>query len=128
MKTNNAVRHDAETGIVTVTVIRNNGKAYDVLMDAWFFALYPEITIHVKATRAGRDEYYAATRIDGKLIYLHRLVGEAFLLCAATMKNNTRTTIDHKNRRHLDCTVGNLRAASMRDQASNRSSNRKKVA
>lgn len=117
--TNNAVRYDAENGTVTITVIRRNGKQYDVLMDAWFYAWFPSITLHVKPTRVGRDEYYAATYLDGKLVYLHQLVGEAYLLGAKAMKDFDRNTIDHRNRNSLDCRVRNLRAANRKEQRAN---------
>lgn len=116
----NVARHNAEDGTTIVTVFRRNGKSYDVILDTWVYCLFPEITLHMKAVRHGRDEYYAATYFEGGLKYLHQLVGEAYLKAAAAQPGNDRRTIDHKNRQHLDCRIANLRAANHSEQNLNR--------
>lgn len=120
MKTNNTVLHDAETGIVTILVVRRDGTSHKVLMDGWFWAMFPELNIFVKPMRHGLNKFYPATNFEGKFYYLHQLVGSVWLEIAATRKNNDRTEIDHKNRNPLDCRIGNLRAANRSEQQKNR--------
>ena len=115
--------YDQDLGCTIIRVTRRDGTYRDVLMVTWVYVVFPELTLHLKRTRTGRDEFYAAAQFEGKEIYLHRLVAEAPLAIAAMAENNTRTTVDHKNKNHTDCRVTNLRAVSRKEQRANQHRN-----
>ena len=124
----NVISHNAEIGCTTITVTKADGSKFDVLMDSWVFSVLPTMVLHVKPMRKGyEDRQYPATYVDGKLTYLHRIVGEVPLILAAINPNNDRTTIDHLDRDPLNCQVANLRAASMREQNQNKGPRKLKV-
>jgi len=122
---NNVARYDSATGTTIITVTRRDGTTHDVIMDTWVYCLFPDITLHVKPMRAGMTKFYPACYFEGKLTYLHKLLGESVLDIAALQKDNDRTTVDHRNRNSCDCRVENLRAANNKEQRANQSRHRK---
>ena len=122
----NIVWYDQDLDCTVIRVTRRDGVWRDVLMDTWAFVAFPELTLHLKRTRVGRDEFYAAAQFEGKLVYLHRLIAEAPLTIAALAENNIQTTVDHRNRNHCDCRVSNLRAASRKEQRANQTARKQK--
>ena len=116
----NVVRHDAETHTTIITVTRANGMAYEVLMDTVFYVLFPGLILHMKRMCPSSEKFYPCCYVDGKLTYLHRIIGEMHLGLALLHGHSDKTTIDHINRNPADCRIDNLRAANNREQMQNR--------
>ena len=80
------------------------------------------VFLHKKGSHIGYEwtkgckakDGYRIVRIDGKMIYVHRLVAEAFL-----PNTENKRTVDHINRVRDDNRVQNLRWATQKEQMEN---------
>jgi len=84
-------------------------QGQEALLDQGDYKKFSKYKWH--ATKNGKN-YYAARRVDSKIVYLHReLLG---------LKRSDKRLVDHINRDSLDNRMGNLRIVGMSTNVRNR--------